>query len=233
MVAQGLGPGLALVLQHRGSNSSPRNSQASPSAPLRLAHEVLVPDLVIAARDAIAAEAPRVLRPRAAIGRERADAARAGQVEARLAGQREERERGVPAVADQVEVAARRGTRARARRAAACTTASCRRTGTFRGRRRTQRYIAWIASANVGVGGQALARRRRGPTPHSSKPGQPVDVGQERLAVGPVAWRSQSCGQEIRLGRDRQSRVAIEHLLEQGRAAPGDAEHDHRRVGRH
>ena len=116
----------------------------------------------------------------------------------------------------------RRGKLARARPAPACTRASCRRSGACRGRRRTPgRSPAPPRRSRAARAGARRHRRGRPPVP---QPGQAREVGEECLAVGPLAMPVPELGDEVRLGRDRQLRVAIEHLLQQRRAASREAE---------
>ncbi len=61
---------------------------------------------------------------------------------------------------------------------------------------------------------------------------EPSDVRQERVAVRPLAMAIPQLRDEVRLRRDREPRVPVEHLPEQRRAAPRDAEDDDRRTHR-
>ncbi len=221
----------AVVLEHAGLVLEVEERADLAEVRLRLLDEVFVAELVVRVGAAERLRAPHLTLPR---DRQLADEVRARP---RRAPPRERLKRGLRVIASS-ETAASRPSRtmcdvARVRerpvehvevlhveRRLVARSAACPAT-----RRRAGRSTA-PPRRSVGSLGQPRTRLASGSTPHSRETLEPAEVLDERVALRPLAVPVPELREEVRLARDRELRVRVEHRLQERGAAPGDAEDD-------
>src|SRR5215211_139051 len=225
VIGQARGALTSVIAEHLGIELQLEDPAHHPQRRLRVGDEVLVAQLEITARAQLATEASRAADLAPPLRRERGQAAGAGPVEAWATAHLDEREPSVAAVPHEVDVL---GIRKR-------TLDDVEPLHVGRGLVAEARLPARVrirlvdGPDRVGEGRPVwypfMHSRRRHSPPLDAR--EPADVAHELVGVRPLAVSIPELRDEVRLGRDRQARVPIEHLLQQRGAAARDAEDDY------
>jgi hypothetical protein len=228
MVLEHLRTDLPVVLEHARLERQSEEGADVPQARLGLGDEVLVAELQISATSCGSAELPGAPHFPVPLAREVADAARPRPVEPGTPAHVEERKRRVTAVADDVDVL-----RARKHAVQGLEVLHVRRRLVAEARFSVRLRVQAVDDDDHVAKGR-LCRQppanvvgRHPPLPHARDPPQ---IGEDRLPVGLGAVPVPELRDEVGLARDGELGAPVEHLLEERRPAPGDAEDDDRRA---